>query len=74
MSSDNARDDALDIVRHRSHQLDAIRALAEQAIATAAEDRLKAIRAALAVAPSREVAEAAGISVQRLYQITKENK
>ena len=65
---------ALEQVKARSDHFEAVRALADEALSTATDDRVDAIRAAMAVAPVKEVAAAAGLSVQRLYQIVKPRK
>lgn len=65
---------ALTEVETRSKHLEAVRALAEEALNTATEDRLEAIRKAMRIAPTKDVAAASGISVQRLHQILKTSK
>lgn len=60
-------------VRRRSEHFESVRVLADKALEGAAEDRATAIRAAMPIVPVKDVAEAAGLSRQRLYRITGDN-
>lgn len=72
MESMGSKERALEELRARSKKFETVKALAEIAVEQAAEDRAKAAKVAMGLAPTKDVAEAAGVSVQRLYKIVKQ--
>lgn len=72
MTTPENRAEALDAVRERTDRAAKIRTLAEEAVSASNRDRALAIKAAMRMAPAKEVAEAAGVSVTRLYQLIKD--